>query len=152
MEQHIITEDEMRQVCAWRYEGKYRIYDLPPFEVMQKRQMGFCKPGAAKNYRAFCQNGELLGFVNIQEQTAEVFVGIGVKPELCGRGYGRQILTEAYHISKSLYPGKPLYLHVRTWNQRAVNCYKKAGFRIDGKPFAVMTAIGEGRFYRMVRE
>lgn len=152
MENHITTEKEMRQICTWHYEGRYGIYDLPPFEIMRKNQMGFCKPDAAKNYRVFCENGEILGFVNLQEEQTEVFVGIGVKPELCGRGYGSQILTDACRIAGTLYPGKPLYLQVRTWNQRAVNCYKKAGFRIDGKPYTMVTGIGEGRFYRMVKE
>lgn len=152
MENHIITEEEMRKVCAWRYEGKYGIYDLPSYEIMCKRQMGFCKSGAREHYRAYCQDGEIIGFTNILEEKTEVFIGIGVKPDKCGQGYGRQILLEAYRLSKSLYPGKPLYLQVRTWNQRAVNCYKRAGFRIDGKPFTLVTGIGEGRFYRMVRE
>lgn len=152
MENHIITEEEMRRVCTWRYEGKYRIYDLPSYEIMQKLRMGFFKPGARENYRAFCMDGEVIGFTNIQEENKEVFIGIGVRPDKCGQGLGRQILQEAYRISKSRWPEKPLYLHVRTWNQRAVNCYKKAGFRIDGKPFTLETGIGEGRFYRMVRE
>ncbi len=152
MENHVITEDEMRQVCTLRYEGKYGIYDLPDYEIMLKRQMGFCKPGARENYRAFCLDGEVIGFVNIQEESKEIFIGVGIRPDQCGRGYGRQILQETCRIAKLRCPAKPLYLHVRTWNQRAVNCYKKAGFRLDGRPFTLATGIGEGRFYRMVRE
>jgi len=43
------------------------------------------------------------------------------------------MLLITYEISKKLYPDKPLYLEVRTWNIRAVKCYQKAGFRIDGQ-------------------
>ena len=54
--------------------------------------------------------------------------------------------------SKKLYPNKPLYLEVRTWNTRAVKCYEKAGFRIDGQAYELTTGIGTGTFYRMIRE
>ena len=55
-------------------------------------------------------------------------------------------------LSQRLYPGKPMYLEVRTWNTRAVRCYEKAGFRVVGKPVKRVTLSGEGTFYHMVRE
>lgn len=80
-----------------------------------------------------------------------MFIGIGVNPQYCNQGYGRMILDTAYKISKELYPLKPLYLEVRTWNKRAINCYKKAGFVIE-KKLRKTTTIGEGEFYRMIRK
>ena len=58
----------------------------------------------------------------------------------------------AWDISQRLFPGKPLYLEVRTWNARAVRCYEKAGFRIVGEPIRQTTSAGDGVFYHMVRE
>ena len=56
-------------------------------------------------------------------------------------------MTEtACALSRRLFPGKPLYLEVRTWNTRAVRCYQKAGFRIDGEPIRQTTSLGEGLF------
>ncbi len=46
---------------------------------------------------------------------------------------------------------KPLYLGVRTWNKRAINCYQSVGFVIDGDSFELTTLIGRGEFYRMVK-
>ena len=57
----------------------------------------------------------------------------------------------AAEISKKRYPNKPLYLEVRTWNTRAIKCYEKAGFQIDGEPYALTTGIGTGMFYRMTK-
>lgn len=95
-----LSEDAKRQICAWKYGGEYDLYNLPAYEEMQVRQIGFMNPKS----------------------------------------------------EKKLYPNKPLYLEVRTWNTRAVKCYEKAGFRIDGQAYELTTGIGTGTFYRMIRE
>ena len=146
-----LTEAEKRQICAWKYDGEYAVYDLPAYEEMRERQTGFCNPEREANYRAWYQAGCLVGFTNLLEEERSVFVGIGVAPEFCGKGYGQRILKEAHALSKQLFPDKPLYLEVRTWNTRAVRCYQKAGFQIDGAPFEQVIGMGPGTFYRMVR-
>ena len=88
---------------------------------------------------------------NILEEPEEIFIGIGANPDYCNKGYGQQMLQAAYGISKKLYPEKPLYLEVREWNKRAIHCYEKAGFVIDGSPYQLETSIGVGTFYRMTR-
>lgn len=148
---HPLTKAEKREICAWRYDGEYAVYDLPAYEEMRERQIGFCNPDREANYRAWYQEDHLVGFTNLLEEEREVFVGIGVAPEFCGQGYGQRILKAVCTLSKGLYPGKQLYLEVRTWNERAVGCYEKAGFRIDGAPFEQVTGMGPGTFYRMVK-
>ena len=152
LSQHPLTEAEKREICAWRYDGEYAVYDLPAYEEMQEKRMGFCNPEREDNYLSRHQAGCLVGFTNLLEEEREIFVGIGVNPEFCGRGYGQRILREACDLSKRHAPGKPLYLEVRTWNTRAVCCYEKAGFRIDRAPFEQVTGMGPGTFYRMVKE
>lgn len=147
-----LSEEAKRRICAWKYEGKYELYNLPSYEKMQAQQRGFMNPENEKNYYGFWDGDVLMGFVNLSEKEKEVSIGIGVRPDLCGKHYGQQILAIAYEISKKLYPDKSLYLEVRTWNVRAVKCYEKAGFRIDGKAYERTTGIGTGIFYRMVKE
>lgn len=106
-----LSEDAKRQICAWKYGGEYDLYNLPAYEEMQVRQIGFMNPKSEKNYYGFWDES-----------------------------------------SKKLYPNKPLYLEVRTWNTRAVKYYEKAGFRIDGQAYELTTGIGTGTFYRMIRE
>ncbi|OUN20959.1 GNAT family N-acetyltransferase [Pseudoflavonifractor sp. An85] len=146
-----LTDDDKHQICAWKYKGEYGIYNLPPYEEMKAQQIGFMDPKSEQNYLAFADGDTLVGFVNILEEATEVFIGIGVNPELCNQHYGREMLALAYGISKSRYPDKPLYLEVRTWNTRAVKCYQRAGFQIDGEPYELTTGIGNGTFYRMTR-
>jgi len=147
-----LTEEDKRLICGWKYTGAYEVYNLPAYEEMKARRMSFMDPQKERNFLAFLDGNMLVGFVNIQEKETEVFIGIGVRPDLCGRHYGRGILGQACGICKARYPHKPLYLQVRTWNTRAVKCYENAGFRMDGEPYEMTTGIGTGRFYRMVKE
>ena len=146
------TDADKQEICGWRYEGEYAIYDLPSYEEMEQMQMGFMNPQKEQNFYVFLDGNAIAGFVNIAEEETEVFIGVGAAPHLCGKGYGCQMLLDAYEISKSLYPEKPLYLEVRSWNERAIRCYQKAEFRIDGEAFAQKTHIGTGMFYRMIRK
>lgn len=146
------TDADKRAICAWHYDGEYSIYDLPSYEEMKAMKMGFLNPEREGNFLVFLDGEETVGFVNIAQEEREVFIGIGAAPHLCGRGYGQRMLREAYRISKERYPEKPLYLEVRSWNTRAIRCYEKSGFRIDGEPFEEKTYIGTGTFYRMVKE
>lgn len=147
-----LSEENKRQICAWKYEGVYAMYNLPSYEEMQTSRIGFMNPKIEKNYYGFWDNDLFVGFVNLLEEPSEVFIGIGVNPDLCDKHYGQRILLETYHISKNLYPDKPLYLEVRTWNKRAITCYEHAGFQIKGEAYELKTGIGIGTFYRMVKE
>ena len=149
---HTITKEEGKQVCDWKYPDEYACYNQPPFEEIQARQAMFCNPLRRTNYRAFYDGDLLIGFTNLMEQEQEVFLGIGVHPDYCSKGYGTAIIKLCCRISEELYPGKTLYLEVRTWNKRAIRCYEKCGFVIDGEPFEQRTYSGIGTFYRMIRK
>lgn len=147
---HIMTEAEKEEIAAWNYTGDYAIYNMPSYQEQLQNGIGFGNPMCKNNYYAYYDGNQLIGFTNILEEPKEIFIGIGVAPNICGHGYGQKMLQIAQTISKNLYPAKPLYLEVRTWNQRAITCYQKAGFTIDGDAFTEETMLGTGHFYRMV--
>lgn len=127
------------------------MYNLPSYEVMKEKQIAFMNPKREKDYMAYYHNDILVGYTNIREKEKGVFVGIGVKPDMCSKGYGKLILKEVYIISKELYPNKPLYLEVRAWNERAIRCYQKCGFEIVEEPYQLKLPSGAEIFYRMER-
>ncbi len=148
---HIITEEEKQAVCSWKYEGDYACYNQPSYKEAKEKGMLFFHPGHEKNFRTYYDGDVLVGFTNLMEDGDKVFLGIGVHPDLCSKGYGTAIIRETCRISEELYPGKPLYLTVRTWNQRAIRCYEKCGFVKDGDVFFMRTYSGVAEFYRMMR-
>ena len=124
------------------------IFNTRPYEEDRKKGVGFAHPGFIGF--SFYDRDALIGFTCLYEEDREIMIGIGVAPEYCGRGYGREMLETTCGLSETMFPSKPLYLEVRTWNARAVRCYEKAGFVIDGEPFTQRTGLGEGTFYRMM--
>ena len=146
---HQTTEAEKYRIADWTYPGPYAIYNMPPYAVQRERGSGLADP--RNRFYSFYAESELVGFINLYEEETEVFFGIGVSPDCCGKGYGKQMTAAACRLSKTLFPGKPLYLEVRTWNMRAVRCYEAAGFQIAGEPISQKTSAGEGIFYHMVK-
>ncbi len=146
-----ISEEDKRAICEWKYSDKYSIYNLASYDRQNELNRGFCNRDHEKNYYVFFDDDTLISFINLHEEEKEIFLGIGVNPNYLNRGYGKATIEIACEISKELYGKKPLYLGVRTWNKRAINCYQSVGFVIDGDSFELTTLIGRGEFYRMVK-
>jgi glutamate synthase (NADPH/NADH) small chain len=94
------------------------------------------------------EEGELVGFVRLRDKNNAVSFGIGIKPIFCGKGIGKIIMKMALIESQKRFPNKTVVLEVRTWNTRAVNCYKSQGFEIVEMK-QQQTRIGFGEFYVM---
>lgn len=139
-----LREADKRAICAWRYGGDCAIYELPPYETLKQEKREFMDPAAEKHYLGFFHGDMLVGYVNLREREGQTLVGVGVAPDLCGRGYGQAILEQVFRLSQERYPGKSLCLEVRVWNRRAIRCYHRAGFRIVGEPYQRVTPTGAG--------
>lgn len=149
LQYHEMTAQEKETVAAWNYTGDYEVYNMPSYQQQLEQGVAFGDPRCDQNFTSYYDGDKLIGFTNVLEEETEVFIGIGVSPNVCGQGYGQQMLRIAQEISRKRYPEKPLYLEVRSWNQRAITCYQKAGFTVDGEPFEQETMLGTGSFLRM---
>lgn len=85
---HLMTEQEKELASSWQYEGEYAIYNEPSYQEQKEKGIGFGNPARDKNFYAYCDGQELVGFTNILEEQQAVFIGIGVRPDRCGQGYG----------------------------------------------------------------
>ena len=144
-----LTENEKKQLCGWKYPDEYSIYNLPDYEELAEKKSGFANPDNQQNFYSFYDNNRLVGYINLIERQNKFSLGIAVKPELCSMGYGHKIIAAAIQIAKAKNH-KPIGLQVRSWNKRAINCYKKAGFEIDGEEYYLESPISGGNFYRMI--
>ena len=76
-------------------------------------------------------------------------IGLGMKPNLTGRGNGVQFVKAGIAYAKSKYNAKQIILSVATFNQRAIKVYKKIGFK-EIETFIQNTNGGSFEFLKMM--
>ena len=146
---HKLSEGQAKEISNWEYTGEYSIYNLPSWDKMVQENYSLTDTVKRERYIGYVnEDGELVGFINLLDEGDTVFFGIGIKPNFCGKGIGKIITNIALIESQKKFPNKPVLLEVRTWNKRAVNCYKSQGFEII-ETKQQQTYIGFGEFYVM---
>ncbi|KPI53232.1 acetyltransferase [Clostridioides difficile] len=145
----IFTEEHVIEITNWKYEGEYSIYNLPSWNEIKKNNLSLAKEDKRKNFISFIDdNKELIGFINLLDKGSSVYFGIGIKPDYCGMGIGKEIISLGLEECRNKYSTKPVVLEVRTWNKRAVKCYESQGFKIVETKIQ-KTYLGDGEFFVM---
>lgn len=153
MESYIITvlsEDHAKEVCSWRYEGEYSIYNFSHWNTVVKNGWDLSIEKKRKlEFIAILLNNELVSYGRIFLKENKAFIGIGVKPSSCGKGHGKNIMKLLIEECKRRFPNNTIALEVRSFNKRAINCYKNTGFEIKEKYMKKTFDNSEDDFYYM---
>lgn len=125
-----MTNEYAKEIQSWVYDGEYAVYNMPSYDEMIAKNYALVNPQKANNFLCYKINNELVAFVklNLKENNV-VYLGIGLKPNLTGKGLGKKVLMAGIEQTLLRYPNSKLMLEVRSWNKRAVNCYKAVGFK-----------------------
>jgi [ribosomal protein S18]-alanine N-acetyltransferase len=128
-----MNEHVARDVLSWKYDEPYDFYnnEVAPEAIREmldnqyyavidtvRGLVGFfCLGNSAKVPNNFYIYSE--DFIDI---------GVGMKPELTGKGYGFPFLSFVLDYMNKTFEGSELRLTVAKFNQRAINLYEKFGF------------------------
>ncbi|PKG25649.1 GNAT family N-acetyltransferase [Niallia nealsonii] len=130
-----VNEKTAAYILSWRYPSPYDLYndtgeeeslkeflENPYFAVINEMDeiIGFYCIG----YSAQVPNGYLFGVY----EEGYLDIGLGMKPELIGKGYGASFLAFILYLIEKKYGRVPLRLTVATFNERAIHLYEKFGF------------------------
>ncbi len=107
--------------------------------IKEKRESDFV---AILSYDKLIAYGRLTSIQN------EAFIGIGLKPSLCGKGIGGNVMKLLIEECRSRFPNCIIVLEVRGFNTRAIRCYENIGFEIK-KKYCKYTLTGNAEFYLM---
>jgi [ribosomal protein S18]-alanine N-acetyltransferase len=139
-------EQHARAVLEWHYEPPYDFYDMA------------CDPGDAREllelperYRAVLEDGKLVGFFYFRPNGDEVEVGLGLRPDLTGRGRGEQFSRAALEYAERQWSPRTFRLYVAAWNERAIRVYERLGFREVARQKRSFELAGEHEFVEMER-
>lgn len=147
-----LSEPDAQEVCTWRYPAPYDVYNCPEWTIVNAQGWAIADPQrrAAEFFAvsASCGNPELLGFFRLQPCRGFTMIGLGLRPDVCGQGFGNALMTLIIRTAQKQCDALPLRLQVRTFNQRAIRCYAQAGFRTM-TIFEKDTPSGRGQFQEM---
>ena len=118
-----------KSICLWQYPKPYDIYNYMSFDDAVKKDSPLLKEEYKNNYLCFFENDTLTAYINIYKKDCKIFIGIGVAPDYCGKGLGKTYLKKGIAEAESRYPESEIWVEVRSWNERAIKCYEKCGFK-----------------------
>lgn len=128
-----MNEKYAKQIANWKYENEYGIYNLPSYEVMLEKKYSLCNPSKAKEYYCFLdEQDNLVAYSRFVNKDNKLVMGIGICPHSVGKGMGSKIIEMSIQEVKKVYPNLEIELEVRSWNERAIKCYLKSGFKVNG--------------------
>ena len=129
-----MNTDILKEIISWKYEDEYSIYNMDSYEKLVERNSSIIKEENKNNYFCYFNNNILIAYTKlVMKKNGDVFLGIGIAPIYCGKGLGKDILSHTIRVAKERYPNSKITLQVRSWNERAIKCYPKVGFKVTGK-------------------
>jgi len=146
-----MNESHAEQICTWRYDAPYDVYNLPPWDTLRENREEFGDPHIrATQYAAVLdEHGELCGFAQFFPITGVTRLGLGMRPDLCGQGLGSVFVQAIVREALRRTPDHEIDLEVLTWNLRARKAYESAGFRVTDT-YERNTPSGTAEFHCMV--
>lgn len=146
------TEEHGRQLCSWRYAPPYDVFHwTDSWEQMVEDGEEFGDEHIRDSqYRAVLDpKGIFVGFAQFFPLIGVTRLGFGLRPDLCGKGYGHGFVKAIIEEAKRRSATNQIDLEVLTWNERAIRTYVKAGFVLSDTYYR-WTPSGESEFHCMV--
>lgn len=123
-----MTAADAAAVAGWRYDGAYSFYDMDqdPDDLSElldpaSWEQGYCSVAD--------EEGDLVGFFCFAVDGDVVEIGLGMRPDLTGRGLGLGFLEAGLEYAGAAWSPARFRLAVATFNERAIRLYERAGFR-----------------------
>lgn len=123
-----MTQSQAENIAVnWHYQGQYAFYD---FSADEEDLAELLNPETrGENYYMVMQGDEEIGFFYVDKIGDTVDIGLGMKPELTGKGLGLDFLKSGLNYVRLTHHPKEITLSVATFNDRAIHVYEKAGFK-----------------------
>ncbi len=151
-----ITDEHARAFLSWRYEEPYALYNSDPGSFEEDLEE-YLDP-ANGYFSILDERGELLGSCclgqggqvrgGVYEDPSALDVGIGLRPDLTGKGTGTRVLEAILAFAQERYAPTEFRATVAAFNERSLRVCEKAGFRRD-RTFVRRDASGEQEFVQL---
>ena len=134
-----MTENSAAQIASWKYPPPYEFYSFggnaaEREELLNGLHFAAYQASLGEEPCGFIALGwsaqiQDPGLRKIYDDEAYTDIAFGLRPDLCGRGYGAIFVQSAVDFIRSLFPEDGIRLTVACENKRASRLYEKLGFR-----------------------
>lgn len=145
-----MTAADAHAIATWRYSGEYSFYDADAdpgdlAELLDPAEWG-------QRYFAADELADhtLAGLLVVKVTGPVAELGLGLRPDLTGRGLGESFLRACLHFASATLGAQSYALSVAAFNRRAITVYERTGFQ-EVDRFEHFTNGGRHAFIRMVR-
>jgi ribosomal-protein-alanine N-acetyltransferase len=122
-----MTQSDAETIAGWHYEPPYSFYDATA-DADDLRLLLDAGTREGRSFSAFDDAGELVGFFEYKPDGDEMEIGLGLRPDLTGRGLGREFVDAGLAYGRERFRPTRFRLAVATFNERAIRVYERAGF------------------------
>ena len=129
-------------MASWRYPPPFDFYDGDVEPVLNP----------ARFFGAFDEDGELIGFYYFEPRPPDLDYGLGLRPDLTGRGLGLDFFLAGLAFGRERYRPRRVVLHVAEFNERARRIYARAGFRVVASHVRTFERFGDVPFLTMAEQ
>ena len=158
-----MNEEDAETIQAWKYEAPYTVYMMGGQNAEEKAAgKAELLDRRSPYYAVRNEQRELVGFFNFGTSSLvwggeqpEIYVdgktvpvGLGMRPDLTGKGLGQAFIEAGLAFAKRQFAPAQFLLFVYPWNKRAICVYERARFR-QVRVFTQKNRYGEREFLEM---
>ena len=121
----VMTQEDAVEVSGWHYPPPYDFYDATA-DAGDLAELLDPELRAGNYLAAVDRGGSVVGFAQLVADGGTVDVGLGLRPDLTGRGLGAGFLGGAGGGAQPPCR-RTLTLSVAAFNRRAITVYERAG-------------------------
>ena len=125
-----LTDDDLAEIEGWRYDGPWAAYDS---DGRLDPELGYwAVEGDDGRLAGFGCLGEDARVPGLGDADGVVDVGVGMRPDLVGRGSGARFATAFLDFATGRVDAGRFRVVVKDWNDRSLRLVERLGFARTG--------------------
>lgn len=143
-----MSHEDALEIAEWHYDPPYSFYDLSSDDEDRREFLDTERWRKDQFFSVLGDEDTLCGFLEFENRNGETVVGLGLRPDLTGKGLGADFVEQGLCFASRLFGTTCFSLIVATFNTRAISLYHRIGF-MDAGTFMHSTNGGEYPFLGM---
>jgi ribosomal-protein-alanine N-acetyltransferase len=144
-----MLQTHAEEIVRWHYDPPYAFHDADA-DAGDLAMLFDPEIRKGTYFAAFGEDAALIGFFEFRTDGDDLVVGLGMRPDLTGRGLGLAFVEAGLEFARERFEPSGFRLSVAAFNERAIKVYERAGFR-PLRTYDHETNGGVHRFVEMAR-